>query len=147
MKLLIATDGSPASLAAARHALDLANVGLKARFVVANVQDRPNLYEVATAHDPEVLDRVIQAAGEHALEATAALLRAAGAAFEQEVGAGDPAQVLIEIAERHECGAIFMGARGQGALRAGLLGSVSQSVLQRASVPVTLVKQPTDDDA
>jgi nucleotide-binding universal stress UspA family protein len=147
MKLLVATDGSPASLAAAQHALDLVRAGLKARFVVANVQDHPSLYEVATAHDPEVLDRVIQAAGEHALEATAALFSAAGLAFEREVGAGDPAQVLIEIAQRHHCSAIVMGARGQGALRAGLLGSVSQSVLQRASVPVTLVKQRADDDA
>lgn len=147
MKLLIATDGSPASLAAAHYALDLAHAGLKSQFVLANVQDHPNLYEVATAHDPEVLDRVMLAAGEHALEATAALFSAAGLSFEREVGAGDPAQVLIEIAQRHHCTAIVMGARGQGVLRAGLLGSVSQSVLQRAGVPVTLVKPGGDDDA
>ena len=50
--------------------------------MVANVQDHPTLCEVATAHDSGVLDRVIQAAGEHALEATAALFSAAGLAFD-----------------------------------------------------------------
>jgi len=33
-----------------------------------------------------------------------------------------------------------MGARGRGALRSALLGSVSQHVVQQASVPVTIVK-------
>jgi len=39
---------------------------------------------------------------------------------------------------------IVMGARGLGAVRGVLLGSVSQGVLQRARVPVTIVK---DEDS
>jgi nucleotide-binding universal stress UspA family protein len=50
---------------------------------------------------------------------------------------------LVEIAERHGCAKIVMGARGMGPMRGALLGSVSQSVLQKAKVPVTIVK----DDA
>jgi nucleotide-binding universal stress UspA family protein len=40
-----------------------------------------------------------------------------------------------------------MGARGVGALRAGLFGSVSRAVLDDAPVPVTIVKPPEPDAA
>jgi nucleotide-binding universal stress UspA family protein len=60
--------------------------------------------------------------------------------FETEFAAGDPGHMLVDIAERFECEMVIMGARGVGALRSGLLGSVSNAVLHAASVPVTIVK-------
>ena len=55
-------------------------------------------------------------------------------------GSGDPAQTLLEIAARYGCALIIMGARGRGALRSALLGSVSQAVLHSSPLPVTIVK-------
>jgi len=60
-----------------------------------------------------------------------------------ESGFGDPATTLVEIAQRYGCTAILMGARGMGAVRGVLLGSVSQQVVQRAAVPVTIAKHET----
>lgn len=141
MKILLPVDGSEASLDAVRHALRLIHSGLRASFVLANVQEPATLYEVVVAHDAEVIENVAAAAGAHALEAAQALVRAAGVEFESEVGTGDPGHVLVEIGENYGCELVIMGARGVGALQAALLGSVSNSVLHASSVPVMIVKQ------
>jgi nucleotide-binding universal stress UspA family protein len=144
MKILLPIDGSEASLDAVRHALRLVHSGLRAGFVLANVQEPASLYEVVVAHDPEVIKEVRAAAGAHSLEAAQALLRAAGASYEVEIAAGDPGHTLVEIAERFDCDMVIMGARGVGALRGALLGSVSDSVLHAARVPVMIVRQDED---
>lgn len=147
MKILLPVDGSELSLWAVRHAVELARSGLQAHFVLANVQEPPTLYEVVTVHDAEVLEGMAEGAGRHALEGAEALLRAAGLPFDSEIASGDPAHTLIELAETHACQAIVMGARGIGALRAGLFGSVSRAVLDDSPVPVTIVKPPEPDAA
>jgi len=140
MKILLPVDGSEVSLKAVRVALDMKRQGLAAELVLANVQEPANLYEMMTAPDPEVLERVSQAAGADILAPAAALLNAAGVAYETEVGGGDPAHTIIDIAQRYRCDLIVMGASGTGALRSALLGSVSNEVLHAALVPVMIVK-------
>ena len=49
MKILVAIDGSEASLDAARHALQLARDGLRADIVLATVQEPTYLYEMVLA--------------------------------------------------------------------------------------------------
>jgi len=112
--------------------------------MLATVQDPTYLYEMVLAPDAQVLERVTGAVGARALAAAQALFEAAGVAYDREIGSGEPATTLVEIAQRHHCTAILMGARGMGALRGVLLGSVSQGVLQRSAVPVTIVKHEPD---
>ena len=139
MKILVPVDGSEASLDAVRHALGLISQGLRASLVLANVQEPATLYEMVLARDAEVLEHVAEGAGEHALEAARALVEAARVDHDWEIDSGDAAHLLLEICERQGCDAIVMGARGRGSLAGALLGSVSQAVLQHASVPVTVV--------
>ena len=140
MKILLPLDGSAAALAAVRHAIGLVQGGLRATFVLANVQEPTHLYEVMVAPDAEVLARASAAAGLHAIESARALVEAAGLAYEREVASGDPAHTLVDIAERFGCDAIIRGGRGRGPLRSALLGSVSHEVLHAARVPVTIVR-------
>ena len=140
MKLLIPVDGSEPALQAVRHALHLQREGLRASFVLATVQEPTYTYELMLAPDADVLDRVTGAVGARALKSAEALFEAAGLAFEREIGSGDPAQMLLAIAQRCGCQAIVMGARGRGALQSVLLGSVSSAVLQASTLPVTIVK-------
>ncbi|RZL04931.1 MAG: universal stress protein [Rubrivivax sp.] len=148
LKILLPVDGSEAALLAVHHALQLVGAGLKARFVVANVQESATLYELVVAHDPKVLQQVSEAAGRDLVRPAVALLSAAGQQVETALASGDPAHMLAEILESHGCDAVIMSARG-GGLRAAVLGSVSQEMVQRSAVPVTLVKVPegmTEED-
>lgn len=140
MKILVPVDGSELALDAVRHALHLLRNGLQASFVLATVQEPTFMYEMILAPDAEVLDRVTGAVGSRALDGAQALFKQAGVPVESEIGSGEPAPTLIEMAQRHGCEAIIMGARGLGGLRAALLGSVSRAVLHASQVPVTIVK-------
>ena len=147
MKILLPVDGSDAALDAVRFAIRLAREGLPIECVLANVQEPATLYEMVVAHDAEVLHEISDAAGAHAIEPAAALLRAAGIVCTSEVASGDPGHSLVEMAETLDCAMIVMSARGMGALRQALLGSVSQSVLHSSPVPVLLVKPPPEPEA
>ena len=140
MKILVPVDGSELALDAVHHAIYLRRQGLDTTFLLATVQEPTYLYEMILAPGADVLERVTGAVGSRALASAQALFRAAGVPFEHEIGSGEPAASLIEMAERHRCDVIVMGARGLGALRSALLGSVSQGVLHASKLPVTIVK-------
>jgi len=146
MKILLPVDGSEGALAAVRHALRLVHAGLRADVVLANVQEPASLYEVVVAHDAQVIENISAAAAAHSLEAARGMLRDAGIEHETEIALGDPGHTLLDIAERFECDAIVMGARGVGApLRATRFGSVANAVLHGAAVPVTIVPGAKSD--
>lgn len=147
MRILVPVDGSQLSHDALARALDLVRAGLRAELVLANVQEPASLYEMVTAPDPVTLDAVAQGAGRHVLADAVQTITAAGVAHVVEIGRGDPARILIEIAERQACDLIVMGAHGRGAVRRALMGSVSLEVVRLSPVPVMLVKHPEPDDA
>jgi nucleotide-binding universal stress UspA family protein len=152
-KILIPTDGSTHALLAARHALLLVSKGLHARFVVANVQDPATLYEMVVAHDPEVLEKIREAAAVDLMSQTVALLRDGGQEVETAVATGDPARLLLEILEGHGCQAVIMAACGaghagmDGVLSVAVIGTVARDMLALSPVPVTVVKPPSVHDS
>jgi nucleotide-binding universal stress UspA family protein len=146
MLILLPIDGSDASLDAVHHALQLRREGLKASFVLANVQESTQFYEVVLAPDPELLHEASLKAGEHALEGARQLLSAANVEFDAYVGIGEPGHVLVDMAQRHGCDAVLMGSQGTGLLGGARLGSVCQWVLLHASVPVTIVRHADPEE-
>lgn len=54
---------------------------------------------------------------------------------------GDPVGLIVETAEAQGFTAIVLGATGKGRLAEALLGSVSDHVLRRATIPVLIVKR------
>lgn len=145
MKIILPIDGSELSLHEVRFALQLAAQGLQASFLLVNVQEPATLYEMVTAPDPEVLENVSHAAGEHALQPAVALLREAGIECEVAVVTGDPAHAVLELIEAFGCDMVVMGTRGMGLLRSALLGSVAQTLMHDSPVPVLLVKPPAEE--
>jgi nucleotide-binding universal stress UspA family protein len=139
MKFLIPLDGSELALDAVRYAVRLVHAGLHASFVLANVEEPAGVVGLLMMPDAQAREEVNQHLGNEALEAGAALLEAAGARFEREVRTGYAKPTLIDIAECYDCDAIIMSARGVGAVRGALLGSVSLGVLHSSKIPVTIV--------
>lgn len=141
MKIMLPVDGSPLSLEAVHHAIRLVRDGLRAEFVIANVQEPSSLYEMMVVHDPDALQRMALEAGQHQVAAAAALLEDAGIAHEVEIVSGEPANTLVDLAENFQCNAIIMGAHGEGEGESGAaLGTVAQSVLRHSPVPVMIVR-------
>ena len=83
LNILIPVDGSSHALLAVNHAMRLVHSGLRAHFVVANVQESATLYEMVVAHDPAVLEKVNEEAGLDLMRPAMALMEAAGLAVEE----------------------------------------------------------------
>lgn len=63
-----------------------------------------------------------------------------GVQFEQKLVSGDPANVIIQTANKDDIDLIVMSKGGRGALKDFFLGSVSDHVLHHATVPILLIK-------
>ncbi|RGE41135.1 universal stress protein [Comamonas testosteroni] len=146
VKIMIAVDGSEASLEGVRHAIRLTQQGLNAHFVIAHVQKEASLLELATV-DSDLIANASIDAGMDLVAPAQELLNAAGAAYEVEISLGEPGNTLIDIAESTGCEQIIIGATGQGGLTSILIGSVSREVARHSRLPVTIVKLPEVPDA
>ena len=136
-KILLATDGSDSAEQAAGHAVALARQ-TGAALAVISVMDTRRAFGTGIYRGEA--SQVLRRDGERALAAVADLARAAGLDTETDLVEGSPAEAIVAQAERSDAALIIIGSHGQGALADVLLGSVSQAVLRRASVPVCIVR-------
>ena len=135
--IVVAVDGSDASLAAVRWAARTAVQRRKALHVAAFWEFPamiPGAYEraVREALRGEVEDRL---SGARKLVAESA----PELQFTQEAYEGQPAKGLIAISQ--DAALVVMGARGLGLVSGALLGSVSAAVLGHATCPVVIVRE------
>lgn len=141
--IMIAIDGSNESLQAVHQALSLVSRGLRAEIALVNVQEPASLLQLAT-QDSDAIAAAAVEAGEHLMAEGAALLDAAGVGYSMEVVLGEPATVLVDMAEETDADLVLLGARGMGAIESVLVGSVSKAVISRCTRPVLVVKLPED---
>jgi nucleotide-binding universal stress UspA family protein len=66
----------------------------------------------------------------------------AGIAVEYRLLYGDPATVILEVAQEIGADLIVMGTHGRTGLRRLLMGSVAEPVVRTASCPVLTVRSP-----
>ena len=74
------------------------------------------------------------------LNEMASTLEAEGLTVDAILATGDPAQEIVEAAERERCDLIAMSTHGHRFLSDLLRGSVAESVRHRSTVPVLLVR-------
>src|SRR5262249_32612744 len=73
------------------------------------------------------------------LVAQAQRLQEVGVAVETEVQVGSPAEIIVEIARRHQATFIAMATHGYGGFKRWTLGSVTDKVVHTATRPVFVV--------
>ena len=143
MRYLVATDGSSEADDAVRYATAQA-VGLGATLEIVHV-----LTPETELVDGELVlpggNRAIEL-GERTLSEARHLAadvvgeREADLAVETQLLTGRPATAIVERAEEAEADAVFVGHRGLSEERRQVVGSVAKSVLDKASVPVTVIR-------
>lgn len=143
--IMIAVDGSSESLQAVREALKLIARGLRTEIALVNVQEPASLLELATRDADAIAAAAVQA-GENLMSEAAALLDAEGVGYSMEVVLGEPGSMLLEMAEDLNADMVIMGARGMGALKSAIVGSVSKTVITQCRRPVLVVRSPEEED-
>jgi nucleotide-binding universal stress UspA family protein len=149
LKALIATDGSATSEAALDMAGELLG-GKQVEVTLLHVVPRHLIYD--SRGGPVVAETFDMA---EAQRASAALLdtsaqrlrdRGVGPTITKQLETGDPADVILTVAENHDIDLIIMGSRGLGAMARFLRGSTSTKVSAHAPCAV-LVVHPKDGAA
>lgn len=74
------------------------------------------------------------------LQDTRDLLDQAGIAYQYHIIVGDPAEMIVRLANEEQYDQIMMGPRGKSGIKGLLLGSVTNKVMQLSDIPVLLVK-------
>ena len=143
-RLLVPIDFSSQSQAALAHAVGLARA-LNAEVVLFHAFDRPALLVVPVT-DAGLRTYLDQAAREAQAQLEALAARVEGVSCRAVTSEGRPWREILAAAEREGCDLIVMGSHGRGALTTWVVGGVTGKVLQRATVPV-LVVRTTDEPA
>jgi nucleotide-binding universal stress UspA family protein len=139
--MLVAIDGSVASLRALEHAARQASVASDLCLHVLCVQPPPRVYgEIEVYVGEKRAHELGESAAHFTLEDAEERLRGRVTHFELESLEGDPGEVIARRAAELGCDSIVMGTHGRGRLGSAVLGSVAQHVVHAAHVPVTLVK-------
>jgi nucleotide-binding universal stress UspA family protein len=140
--ILVAVDASPASLGALECAIARARVS-GASLLLVHVFDESRIDRLiaATGLRPQGALRQGLTDAESALAQAADSVQAAGIPFTKQLERGVPADAILTVAERHEVGSIAIGTHGRSALERFIIGSVADSVVRRAHVPVYVVRR------
>lgn len=138
-QVLVPIDGSDRSKYALRFALD---THPDAAVTVLYVVDPAEAVIAAEEGGPLVAEGWYQRAENRAEDILAdaqTIPDGTGATVETATDVGQPARVIVEYANDHDVDHIVIGSRGRTGASRLLLGSVAESVVRRASVPVTVV--------
>ena len=136
--ILVPTDGSDGSIAAAEEAITLATPGETTLHALYVVDVRMSPLTEHTDHDD-----LVALFEESDADPTGPVLRRATDADVPAVEAirvGVPHEVITEYAADHDADLVVMGTHGRTGLERGLLGSVTERVVRLADVPVLTVQ-------
>ncbi len=140
MHVIVATDGSRQSLAAAKHLKSFADPTKVTEISVVAVI-RP-LASVAFADDvsEKQFDGSFRDAAQSAVDTIAAVFEGWGPKVNKRIRSGSAANEIIKAAKQYDAGLVVVAAGGRGLSDAVLVGSTAQRVQHYAPCPVLVVR-------
>lgn len=141
-KILVAVDGSEASVEAAKYATQIANK-YKSDLVVLYVilsditifgPDAPSHINVLKQQGQDILDRVKEVSIDSALHNDQTRVRL------ELIGSPSAVSGIVGFAEKEMVELIVIGTRGRSGFKKLLLGSVASGVVNYSHCPVLIVK-------
>jgi nucleotide-binding universal stress UspA family protein len=139
--ILVPTDGSENSIAAARVALRIARA-LSSQVTLLYVVDTTVLSEVVryADHSPADTHQEFRRSGRQYLHYLERLAQEEGVLVQREIREGEPHEEIVATADGVGADLIVMGHVGRRGPRRILIGSVTERVLEFAHCPVLVVK-------
>jgi nucleotide-binding universal stress UspA family protein len=138
--IVVGTDGSPSAKAAVRRAGEAARASASPVHLVTAYPDIASYRErlgSSAKRDPielrEVADGVLARAADE--------LRSEGLEVQTHAREGDPAKVILDVAQEQNADLIVVGARGLNAFERFLLGSVSSKLSHHAPCTLMIVRE------
>ena len=144
MKILLAIDGSTPALHAARFALRLLQGQPQPpaphALTLVSVHDDTGLRHAKAFVGQAAVAEYLRERSDVDLKSARRLLDRAGQPYDTDVRTGHIAEQILRCATQGHFDLVALGAKGRGAVRDLLMGSVAQRVLAGAPMPVVLVR-------
>jgi nucleotide-binding universal stress UspA family protein len=136
--IVVGVDGSDPSIRALTFAASLVEDFRDAELVVAHARYLPYLWTPRNVAENEFSD-LLDDAEQYVRESAQRKLEGRDLRWTIERRAGEPSQVLRDIAHDTDASFVVVGRRGWAAVEELLLGSVSNRLVHRSDVRVLLV--------
>jgi nucleotide-binding universal stress UspA family protein len=144
MRILVAVDGSEASIRGARFAGRLASQLRERALSVLYVRPSHTGALVglgAPGPVPEArLEQELSDVEQEILAEASGVLREFGLEASKQVESGTPASAICRVAEEGGFDLVVLGSRGHGELKSLLVGSTTDAVIHSACCPVLVVR-------
>ncbi len=137
-KILVAHDGSKSSDKALKKAVELA-VNSNASLTVLSVVPELYLTELSE-EDRNKIAKTLEEETRQAMEKIRKSLSSKSIEVKTVIRQGDPAEKILETAQKMKVELIVTGSHGRHGAKKFLLGSVSSKVIEYSRCPVLVVK-------
>ncbi|WP_335999981.1 universal stress protein [Halorientalis halophila] len=151
--ILVPTDGSDGALAAAEHAIGLADRYDATIHVLAVVDVDDVALTTPADTDVDALKSSLRARAQADIDEVVSLARAAGQptaeaispGTEETILVGVPHRAIVDYVEDEGIDLVVMGTHGRRGLKRVLLGSVAERVVRTSPCPVMTIRPEEDD--
>lgn len=140
-KILVLLDGSQNSFRALDYAIILAQAH-NSKITALNVIEFYTMgfqpFTSITVHSP--IEKVLEKESRKFMEQAKLRCTQNGVPFSSKIIHGPEGLTIVSFIQKTKFDLVVVGSRGRGAIREVFLGSVSNYVLHKSSVPVMIVK-------
>lgn len=138
--IVVGTDGSPSAAAAVQRATEVARGCGALLHLVTAYPDVPSYSEgISSSAKRDPID--LREVAESILARVAGELESQGVEVVRHARAGEPAHVILEVAQEQNADLIVVGARGLTGFQGFLLGSVSSKLAHHAPCSLMIVRE------